>query len=241
MRSGGRSRSRRLSPIIITLAVLSSLCLLVRCSELLGAVIDPERTGTDSGLSVASALITQAAKEGACVDDKGKPVIRPYTPVTAPDQKDRLDLLIKMCACCHWLRQVQGAERTRSYDQGKMSQHIGSLKPGEELKIKGPIPKCALPLELEPVRAPDTTHSPVQTERVRACALLESQRKGSPMRTCTDWHDLGRLWHHANVVRRLSLCSSPPSMHIPAQASDAAHRRQPGRQDQGHPRLLQRC
>lgn len=79
--------------------------------------------GTDSGLSVASALVVKAAEEGGCVDDKGKPVIRPYTPVTAPNVEGKLELLIKR------------------YEGGKMSQHIHGLKPGQSLAIKGPIPK----------------------------------------------------------------------------------------------------
>jgi len=79
--------------------------------------------GKDSGLTIASAILVKSAKEGAVVDDKGKPVIRPYTPVTAPSVKGRLDLLIK------------------KYKGGKMTEHIHSLKPGDELAIKGPIPK----------------------------------------------------------------------------------------------------
>jgi NADPH-dependent ferric siderophore reductase len=124
--SGEHSRSEPSSLITTTLGACAarSAKSATSCSLCSRYVFDlPE--GTDSGLSVASALLTQAATEGACVDDKGKPVIRPYTPVTAPDQKDRLDLLIKI------------------YDQGKMSKHFETLKPGDSLKLKGPIPKCA--------------------------------------------------------------------------------------------------
>ncbi|KAH9820693.1 hypothetical protein DFH28DRAFT_632370 [Melampsora americana] len=49
-----------------------------------------------SGLTIASALITKSvAKDGilACTDDKGKLVIRPYTPTTPPDQHDTLHCL----------------------------------------------------------------------------------------------------------------------------------------------------
>ncbi|PLW24614.1 hypothetical protein PCANC_13850 [Puccinia coronata f. sp. avenae] len=82
--------------------------------------------GTDSGLHVASCLITQSmAKEGpmACNDEKGKPVIRPYTPVTPPKHKDSLHLMVK------------------NYAEGKMTNHIFSLKPGDQLSMKGPFPK----------------------------------------------------------------------------------------------------
>lgn len=82
--------------------------------------------GTDSGLHVASCLITKSvAREGptACNDDKGKPVIRPYTPITPPKQKDTLHLMVK------------------NYVEGKMTNHIFSLKPGDQLSMKGPFPK----------------------------------------------------------------------------------------------------
>jgi len=82
--------------------------------------------GTDSGLHVASCLITKStAREGplACNDDKGKPVIRPYTPITPPKQKDTLHLMVK------------------NYAEGKMTNHIFSLKPGDQLSMKGPFPK----------------------------------------------------------------------------------------------------
>ncbi|KAI9600620.1 hypothetical protein H4Q26_000408 [Puccinia striiformis f. sp. tritici PST-130] len=82
--------------------------------------------GTDSGLHVASCLITKSvARDGplACNDDKGKPVIRPYTPITPPKQKDTLHLMVK------------------NYVEGKMTNHFFSLKPGDKLSMKGPFPK----------------------------------------------------------------------------------------------------
>lgn len=71
-----------------------------------------------SGLSVASALITKVKKEG---DEK--PTIRPYTPVSDEDTRGYLDFLIK------------------KYPNGPMSEHLHSLKPGQTLEMKGPIPK----------------------------------------------------------------------------------------------------
>eukprot|EP00850_Spirogloea_muscicola_P021589 SM000255S08768 [mRNA] locus=s255:170703:174046:+ [translate_table: standard] len=83
---------------------------------------DPD---TKLGLNVASCLITRApvGKEG----EEGKPkfVIRPYTPISDPDSQGYFDLLIKV------------------YPQGVMSKHIHSLTPGDELEVKGPIPKVA--------------------------------------------------------------------------------------------------
>ena len=71
-----------------------------------------------SGLNVASALITKVKKEG---DEK--PTIRPYTPVSDEDSKGYLDFVIK------------------KYPNGPMSEHLHSLKPGQTLDMKGPIPK----------------------------------------------------------------------------------------------------
>ena len=79
--------------------------------------------GQDSGLTVASALLTRSANEGACVDGKGRPVMRPYTPTTAPSEKGKIELIVK------------------KYKDGAMTNHIHSLTPGDELAMKGPLPK----------------------------------------------------------------------------------------------------
>lgn len=75
--------------------------------------------GTSSGLTIASALVCKAAKEGECLNDKGKPVIRPYTPVTAPDVEGKLELLIK------------------HYKGGAFTEYIFGLKPGDSIAMKG--------------------------------------------------------------------------------------------------------
>ena len=69
-------------------------------------------------MPVASAILVRAPGED------GKPVVRPYTPL-AGDDKGHFDLLVKV------------------YEQGKMSQHIHGLKPGQTLDVKGPLPKIA--------------------------------------------------------------------------------------------------
>ncbi|GAA6064251.1 hypothetical protein JCM10212_006003 [Sporobolomyces blumeae] len=79
--------------------------------------------GTDSGLHVASALVVKAAKDGEALGKNGKPVVRPYTPVTAPNTEGKLELLIK------------------HYPGGVMTEHIFALKKGDDLQFKGPIPK----------------------------------------------------------------------------------------------------
>ncbi|RMZ84162.1 hypothetical protein DV738_g780, partial [Chaetothyriales sp. CBS 135597] len=73
-----------------------------------------------SGLHVASALLTKYK-----APDQEKATIRPYTPISDEDEKGHLDLLVKV------------------YPKGPMSTHIHSLKPGDTLAIKGPIPKYA--------------------------------------------------------------------------------------------------
>ncbi|MCO5585691.1 hypothetical protein L7F22_039627 [Adiantum nelumboides] len=74
------------------------------------------------GLNVASCLLTRAQLGNK---DDGKPnyVVRPYTPISPPDSKGYFDLMVKV------------------YPQGKMSRHIGSLKPGDTSEVKGPISK----------------------------------------------------------------------------------------------------
>lgn len=70
------------------------------------------------GLETAGCILTKFTRE-----DNGKNVIRPYTPVSDPDQQGVFELVIKV------------------YDKGLMSKHIHSLKPGNTLAVKGPITK----------------------------------------------------------------------------------------------------
>lgn len=73
-----------------------------------------------SGLNVASCLVTRAMlPDGA----EQKMIVRPYTPITPPDARGHMDLVVKV------------------YPTGKMSKHIGELKVGDSLEMKGPIPK----------------------------------------------------------------------------------------------------
>lgn len=74
-------------------------------------------------MPVASCVIVKASDPEALKDAKGKPVIRPYTPISPSDHPGELTFLIK------------------KYPTGLGSVHIHSLKPGDSLSIKGPIPK----------------------------------------------------------------------------------------------------
>lgn len=76
---------------------------------------DPNAT---SGMNVASCILTRAP-----IGENGAQVMRPYTPTTSPDQKGFFELIIK------------------GYPKGVMSKHIHSLKPGDKLEVKGPLPK----------------------------------------------------------------------------------------------------
>ncbi|KAL9067831.1 MAG: hypothetical protein Q9161_006649 [Pseudevernia consocians] len=70
-----------------------------------------------SGLRVSSALLTKATPSGAWL-----PVLRPYTPISDPDSPGHVDLLVKR------------------YPDGKMSNHLHSLVPGQTLSFKtGPL------------------------------------------------------------------------------------------------------
>lgn len=75
-----------------------------------------------SGLHTASCLVTKAMLTPAG-ESQPKPVVRPYTPVSAPDARGYLDLAVKV------------------YPKGTMSKHFGELKVGDTLEMKGPIQK----------------------------------------------------------------------------------------------------
>lgn len=78
--------------------------------------------GKKPGMGVASAVVVKAVGDGL-KDDKGKDVIRPYTPITSPDTAGHMDFLVK------------------KYPGGKMTTYMHSMKPGDKLGIKGPIAK----------------------------------------------------------------------------------------------------
>ena len=61
-------------------------------------------------IPVASCLIVKSSDPEALKDAKGKPIIRPYTPISGPDHKGELVLLVK------------------KYDEGKASKYIHELK-----------------------------------------------------------------------------------------------------------------
>lgn len=71
-----------------------------------------------SGLQIASALLTKYKGP-----EMEKPAIRPYTPTSDENEKGYLDLVVKR------------------YPNGVMSEHLHSMKPGQRLDFKGPIPK----------------------------------------------------------------------------------------------------
>lgn len=76
----------------------------------------PEKDAV-SGLRASSALLTKATPSGAWL-----PVMRPYTPISDPDEPGHVDLLVKR------------------YPDGKMSNHLHSLIPGQTLSFKtGPL------------------------------------------------------------------------------------------------------
>ncbi|KAJ2342746.1 hypothetical protein GGF43_005856, partial [Coemansia sp. RSA 2618] len=77
--------------------------------------LDPNE---ELGLDITSCFVVKAK-----LGDDAKPTIRPYTPVSPEHARGYFDLVVK------------------NYPAGKMSSHIHNLAPGDELEIKGPIPK----------------------------------------------------------------------------------------------------
>jgi len=74
-------------------------------------------------LPIASCLLVRARIGSEQEDGTKKFVIRPYTPTSASNAVGFFDLIVKV------------------YEQGVMSKHFGTLKPGDSLEIKGPIVK----------------------------------------------------------------------------------------------------
>jgi cytochrome-b5 reductase len=77
-------------------------------------------------MPVASCLLTRAPIGSVKEDGSPAFVMRPYTPVSGPREKDHIDLAIKV------------------YPSGKMSRHLVNLKLGQTIDVKGPIKKIDL-------------------------------------------------------------------------------------------------
>jgi len=77
--------------------------------------------GKNSGMPVASCLLVRGPvpKE----DGSTEMAVRPYTPTSPRTAAGYLDLVVKV------------------YPQGKVSKHVGDLKVGDKLEMKGPIVK----------------------------------------------------------------------------------------------------
>ncbi|KAL9556057.1 hypothetical protein MBANPS3_002053 [Mucor bainieri] len=73
--------------------------------------------GHASGLPVASCVVAKHTPA------EGKPIIRPYTPVSEEETVGHVDFIIK------------------KYDNGALTPTIHNMKPGDTLEFKGPIPK----------------------------------------------------------------------------------------------------
>lgn len=76
-------------------------------------------------LPVASCLVVKSSDPEVLKNDKGQPIIRPYTPISPPDHKGELTLLVK------------------KYDSGNASKHIHELKVSI---LSRAIPSVQLPL-----------------------------------------------------------------------------------------------
>ncbi|OXG90237.1 cytochrome-b5 reductase [Cryptococcus neoformans A2-102-5] len=77
-----------------------------------------------SGGEVASVVLLRSPEGPDQVkDEKDKPIIRPYTPISPPDQKGSIEFMIK------------------SYSGGKFTPYLTSLSPGQQVLFKGPLQK----------------------------------------------------------------------------------------------------
>lgn len=76
--------------------------------------------GKASLLPVASCVLLKAEN---LTDANGRPMARPYTPISASDLEGELTFIIK------------------KYETGNVSKYIHSLQPGDKLAVKGPLPK----------------------------------------------------------------------------------------------------
>lgn len=63
-----------------------------------------------SGIPIASCVVVKSTDAEALKDNEGKPIIRPYTPISTPDAPGELTILVKR------------------YETGNASKHIHSLK-----------------------------------------------------------------------------------------------------------------
>ncbi|KAF3925251.1 Flavohemoprotein [Dactylellina cionopaga] len=70
-----------------------------------------------SGLKIASAILVKYQPEG------GKPILRPYTPVSDEEARGYMTLLVKQ------------------YPKGPMSTHLHDMAVDQRLLVKGPLPK----------------------------------------------------------------------------------------------------
>jgi cytochrome-b5 reductase len=79
--------------------------------------------GTASLLPVAACVVITADDSASLKDDKGNPIVRPYTPTSKSDHPGEVEFIIK------------------KYDTGKVTPHLHNMKVGDKINIKGPFAK----------------------------------------------------------------------------------------------------
>ncbi|KAL7414530.1 hypothetical protein BDY24DRAFT_385529 [Mrakia frigida] len=82
----------------------------------------PDSTSIGGG-AITHCIMVRAPEDGKVVDDSGKDVARPYTPVSSASTVGYLELIVK------------------TYETGKISPFLASLKVGEKAAFKGPFAK----------------------------------------------------------------------------------------------------
>lgn len=139
-------------------------------------------------LPVASCVVVRASNPEALTGDSGKPIVRPYTPISPSDKRGELTFLIKR------------------YDQGNASKYIHSLNVGDSLAIKGPIPKFEYKGAIFPLLAAFLDHEFQPTSLIKWGSLAVVAACASPCAS-TQWiSDRG--------IQNTSLSNSQPCPRI---------------------------
>ncbi|KAG8910786.1 NADH-cytochrome b5 reductase [Tulasnella sp. 408] len=118
---------------------------------------------TASLLPVAACVVIKTApgKEDPdhppLLDAKGKPYVRPYTPISPSDHPEEITFLIK------------------KYDTGKVTPYLHAMKPGQTIGIKGPFPKT--PYKVSNIKIDNAFRTPMYQIIQHAMSLPDDKTK----------------------------------------------------------------
>lgn len=93
-----------------------------------------------SNIPIASCLVVKSTDVDALKDSEGKPIIRPYTPISTPDTPGELTLLIKRYEAGNASKHIHSLKASQKFGTYKLSSDR-RLQVGDTLSVKGPISK----------------------------------------------------------------------------------------------------